>query len=307
MAEKINQIELNGITYDLQDKDAKAPFTGTKAEVNAAIAAGEIKEGDIVNITDDTSGSGGGGTVGASDIIYLTQAEYDELLENNAVLNDVEYRITDVGVAGSANNLTYDNTNSKLKAINVQTAVDELNEKIGSGGSNIVYLTQEQYDNLPVEKLSNNIEYRITDASEHINAARDWAYDNTTSGLEALNVQDAIDEVNTNLKPQSVDISIVGTGATVETTRLRKVGNTITGTIKVAFNTAISTTNEYIAVINGKDIPCHDEVYSFYIGGSNILARMVIKGTQFTIKNIGSTTFDNGWTAMFPVTWATNG
>ena len=34
MAEKINQIEINGTTYDLQDKDAKVPFTGTKAEVD---------------------------------------------------------------------------------------------------------------------------------------------------------------------------------------------------------------------------------------------------------------------------------
>ena len=48
---KINQIEIGGSTYDLQDKSF---FTGTTAEVTAAIAAGTIKEGDIVNITDDS-------------------------------------------------------------------------------------------------------------------------------------------------------------------------------------------------------------------------------------------------------------
>ena len=49
---KLNQIEVNGTTYDLQDKSI---FTGTQSEVNSAISNGTIKEGDIVNITDDVS------------------------------------------------------------------------------------------------------------------------------------------------------------------------------------------------------------------------------------------------------------
>ena len=57
---KLNQIEVNGTTYDLQDKSI---FTGTKSEVDSAISNGTIKEGDIVNITDDVSGNGGGGPV----------------------------------------------------------------------------------------------------------------------------------------------------------------------------------------------------------------------------------------------------
>lgn len=57
---KLNQIEVNGTTYDLQDKSI---FTGTQSEVNSAISNGTIKEGDIVNITDDVSGNGGGGPV----------------------------------------------------------------------------------------------------------------------------------------------------------------------------------------------------------------------------------------------------
>lgn len=74
----------------------------------------------------------------------------------------------------------------------------------GMGGGScdcdeIVYLTQEEYDALPASKESNNVEYRITNASESVNAARDWAYDNSESGLEAETVQDAIDEINNNL------------------------------------------------------------------------------------------------------------
>ena len=75
----------------------------------------------------------------------------------------------------------------------------------GMGGGScdcdeIVYLTQEEYDALPETKESNNVEYRITNANTHVNAARDWAYDNSESGLEAETVQDAIDEVAESLE-----------------------------------------------------------------------------------------------------------
>lgn len=76
----------------------------------------------------------------------------------------------------------------------------------GGGGScecNIVYLTQEEYDALPSSKESDDVEYRITNANTSINAARDWAYDNRLSKLEATNVQDAIDEVNENVSELS--------------------------------------------------------------------------------------------------------
>ena len=73
----------------------------------------------------------------------------------------------------------------------------------GIGGGNIIYLTQEEYDALPETKESDNIEYRITNANSHINASKDWFYDNTESGLESDNVQDAIDEVNGNVSTLS--------------------------------------------------------------------------------------------------------
>ena len=72
-------------------------------------------------------------------------------------------------------------------------------EYSGTGGSNVVYLTQEEYDALPDSKLTDNVEYRITDANTNKNAARNLAYDNTDSNLEAINVQAAIDEVNDSL------------------------------------------------------------------------------------------------------------
>lgn len=127
MAEKINQIEINGTTYDLQDKDAKAPFTGTKAEVQSAITAGEIKEGDIVNITDDI----GDYPSGASNIVYLTKAEY-EALPDSKLTNGVEYRITDANTDSTkARNIAYDNSESGIDAVSVQDAIDKVSDSLG--------------------------------------------------------------------------------------------------------------------------------------------------------------------------------
>ena len=133
MADKINQIEISGIIYDLQDKDAKAPFTGTKAEVQLAIAEGKIKEGDIVNITDDINDYPGGGDYpsGASNIVYLTQEQYDALPDDK-LTDDIEYRITDEGTDTNADNVGYNNATSGLSAMNVQDAIDEVNGKMNN-------------------------------------------------------------------------------------------------------------------------------------------------------------------------------
>ena len=198
MAEKINQIELNGITYDLQDKDAKAPFTGTKVQVQLAIAEGKIKEGDIVNITDDINdypGGGGDYPSGASNIVYLTQEQYDALPDDK-LSDDIEYRIMDEGFEATAINIGYDNSKSGLFAETLQEAVDELSRRPGGGGgeSNIVYLTQEQYDDLPDSKLTDGVEYRVTDAGVR-GSAENVSYDGSASGLNAKNVQEAVDAI----------------------------------------------------------------------------------------------------------------
>lgn len=77
----------------------------------------------------------------------------------------------------------------------------------GSGGtaSNIVYLTQEAYDTLPDDKLTDGIEYRITDANTDSTKARNIAYDNSESGIEAVSVQNAIDTVNESLNNKAIN------------------------------------------------------------------------------------------------------
>ena len=69
----------------------------------------------------------------------------------------------------------------------------------GSCDCDIVYLTQEEYDALPASKKSDNVEYRITDANTSSTVARNIAYDNSESGIEATSVQGAIDVMNDSL------------------------------------------------------------------------------------------------------------
>ena len=74
----------------------------------------------------------------------------------------------------------------------------------GMGGGScdcdeIVYLTQAEYDALPESKLTNGVEYRITDSNPPAPTAKDMAYDNSESGIEAETVQNAIDEMNESL------------------------------------------------------------------------------------------------------------
>ena len=108
------------------------------------------------------------------------------------------------GTRDTANNINYDNSLSGLNAKTTQEAIDEINSKVtanGSGSSsNIVYLTQAEYTALPDTKLTDDVEYRITDANTSTTVARNIAYDNSESGIEAVSVQGAIDTVSNNLQ-----------------------------------------------------------------------------------------------------------
>lgn len=70
----------------------------------------------------------------------------------------------------------------------------------GGGSGDIMYLTQAEYDALPDTKLSDNVEYRITDASIEAAKASNISYDNSFSGLDANNVQGAVDTLTESLE-----------------------------------------------------------------------------------------------------------
>ena len=86
--------------------------------------------GVIIRNGIEYSGAGmGGGSCDCNEIVYLTQKEYDALSDDK-LENNTEYWITDAGVRGSAENLSYDNSVSGLDAKNVQTAIDKMSENL---------------------------------------------------------------------------------------------------------------------------------------------------------------------------------
>ena len=98
------------------------------------------------------------------------------------------------GTTNSADKINYNNTLSGLEAETAQEAFDELNTKIKNGGSNIKYLTKAQYEALPDSKLTDDVEYRITDANTAAKIdATDITYGEST-------VADVIGEVNADLE-----------------------------------------------------------------------------------------------------------
>ena len=68
-----------------------------------------------------------------------------------------------------------------------------------------VYCTLEEYNALPDSKYTDGIDYYIKDANI-MGMATDLGYDNSSSKLEATNVQDAIDEINESLTLTGVEL-----------------------------------------------------------------------------------------------------
>lgn len=90
----------------------------SRAEFEAAYAAGEIPEGTVCYIQDNEEIS-----------VYLTQAQYDELVANNQIKSNVTY-FTESDMGAKASYITYNNENSGLQATDVQEAIDEVNSNI---------------------------------------------------------------------------------------------------------------------------------------------------------------------------------
>ena len=97
--------------------------------------------------------------------------------------------------------------------------------KIMKGGiaynstANMVALTQSEYDALTTAQKNNGNFYFITDTDPTYFSSENIDYDNTTSGLSATNIQDAIDEVSAETANKSWTLigtlSEGGTGVSV--------------------------------------------------------------------------------------------
>jgi hypothetical protein len=86
--------------------------------------------------------------IGDTNIVELTQAEYDMLLTNGEIDDNTIYLITDAVI--------------NLKTINGNPIIGDGDITIEGGSTNIIEFTQEEYDNL--EEKDENTIYVITDA-----------------------------------------------------------------------------------------------------------------------------------------------
>lgn len=94
----------------------------------------------------------------------------------------------------------------------------------GSEGQEIVYLTQAEYDALPASKLTDGKIYKVKTTGVVPGGsidASDVEYDNTTSGLTADNVQDAIDEVSQEMSTIQSTVDTIFAPFTTATTNPR--------------------------------------------------------------------------------------
>lgn len=106
------------------------------------------------------------GMLGGKSFVYLTQAEYDNLTEEERNDEDIIYFITDAG------NASHEHANQEfLDSLN-QEVFDNLNQDIDEvrtmlGGKALRYVTQAEYDELSEEeKNDEDVVYCITDAAD---------------------------------------------------------------------------------------------------------------------------------------------
>lgn len=187
------------------------------------------------------------------------------------IRNGIEY----CGTSDTADNIIYDNKDSGLESTTTQGAIDELSEKVKSGG-NIEYLTQAQYDALSDDKLTNGVEYRITDAGS-MGTAENVGYNNSKSGIAAVNVQDAIDGLNNSLV-RKFDYTELMSGTEYYSSgevTIQKYGKIVIASIMLYFKQILSQanhqliTNETLTSIGCSSVSEHIRTYAESINNNN--------------------------------------
>ena len=167
-----------------------------------------LQASDVQAALDELAEGGGG-----ADYVELTQAEYD-LLTPAEKHNGKMYFITDApsgGGGGSSTLAGLDDTNisspsnGQILKYNASTYKwENANESGGSPAADDV-----SYDNTTSGLQATEVQSAIDELNSEIDNisldAEDVSYDNTTSGLQATDVQEAIDELKSDMDNYVVD------------------------------------------------------------------------------------------------------
>ena len=165
----------------------------TAAGVSYDNTASGLAADDVQEAIDELAAGAGGGGVDPETIAPVedtTTATVAHPLGWIFYLNGILYRaLSDIAVGGTINTASGGNATQTTVAQNFKRTVT---------------LTSAQYAQLSAAEKSADIVYIITD--DNAISADDVDYDNTASGLTAMNVQDAIDEVYGDIPSQPSDI-----------------------------------------------------------------------------------------------------
>lgn len=101
------------------------------------------------------------------------------------------------GSSNSAKNIKFDNKNSELTSGNVQTAIDELSEKVDGVINDSAVSTESTWSATKIQNTIANIS--VSGGGGGTGSALTTGYDNSTSGLQSTSVQGAIDELDTRM------------------------------------------------------------------------------------------------------------
>ena len=181
LQDKVSETSLNEAIEGVRNEIPNTDSFITQEQLDEAISSVDVtdqlqdyvKQDNLKTINGESIlGEGNitieGGEGGGTDVIEITQSEYDEL-ENNGRLQDSLYVITDV----THDYVTQDELSiqlqdyvkqDNLKTINGESLIGEGNITIEGGGTDVIELTQSEYDNLE-EKVEGTL-YVITDAQE---------------------------------------------------------------------------------------------------------------------------------------------
>lgn len=165
--------------------------------------------------------------------ITAEKVGYSDLMTKYGVKNvqaalDMLYKdIQAIVYTNLASGITYDNKTSKLKAEEVQSAIDEV----------LAHLIQ-------TDKNLQATDDKITKITQSFDSAYDVKYDNTASKLKAVNVQDALDEIDASLdnalsRLKTAETTITNHGTAIinlqnATKDLGTIRTTLTSTTKIA-------------------------------------------------------------------------
>ncbi|MFY0714327.1 hypothetical protein J1D01_11655 [Seonamhaeicola sp. NFXS20] len=212
----------NGDVITTIDTNASASaYDNTNSGLTSTNVQDTLDElaGDLANTTDALVDNGNGTfthtTVDGTVVTF--DANTTSMVDNN----DGTYTLTNANgdsivVDTNANTSTYDNTNSGLTSTNVQDALDELADDLANttdalvdnGNGTFTHTTVDgtvvTFDANTTSMVDNNDgTYTLTNANGVSivvdTNANTSAYDNSNSGLTSTNVQDALDEIQSNL------------------------------------------------------------------------------------------------------------